>query len=102
MGFLVTENPSLIYGDSMKILLLGGNGYIGSKFYPTIKDKHTVKSIDLCLFQKDLGYSEKINFNSVDITEYDIIIWFYNAQKITFMAFHEGFEILCFFGTDAY
>jgi len=73
MGFLVTENPSLIYGDSMKILLLGGNGYIGSKFYPTIKDKHTVKSIDLCLFQKDLGYSDKVNFNSVDITEYDII-----------------------------
>ena len=57
----------------MKILLLGGNGYIGSKFYPTIKDKHTVKSIDLCLFQKDLGYSERLNFNSVDTTEYDII-----------------------------
>ena len=73
MGFLVTENPSLIYGDSMNILLLGGNGYIGSKFYSTIKDKHTVKSIDLCLFQKDLGYSERLNFDSVDTTEYDII-----------------------------
>jgi nucleoside-diphosphate-sugar epimerase len=57
----------------MNILLLGGNGYIGSKFYSTIKDKHTVKSIDLCLFQKDLGYSERLNFDSVDTTEYDII-----------------------------
>lgn len=57
----------------MKILLLGGNGYIGSKFYPTIKDRYDVTSIDLCLFEKDLGYSKKINFNLVDISEYDII-----------------------------
>ena len=35
----------------MKILLLGGNGYIGSKFYQVFSDKYDIKSIDLQLFR---------------------------------------------------
>lgn len=58
----------------MKILLLGGNGYVGSKVYPMLLNKHDVDSIDLCLFGKDLGYSKKINYDVIDVTPYDIII----------------------------
>lgn len=67
---------------NMKILILGGNGYVGSKFYQTIQNKSTVKSVDLCLFQKDLGYSEKINFNSVKIDEYDVIYCFAGHSSV--------------------
>lgn len=61
----------------MKILLLGGNGYIGSKFYSLYKDKYDIVSVDLCLFEKDLGYSIKCNFDSYvryNLKEFDCII----------------------------
>lgn len=58
----------------MKILLLGGNGYVGSRLYPTLISKYQVESIDLCLFGEDLGYSKKVNYDTVDITDYDVII----------------------------
>lgn len=58
----------------MKILLLGGNGYIGSKFYSITKN---VTSIDLLLFNKDLGYSQFENFNELTsdyIKDFDVVI----------------------------
>lgn len=61
----------------MKILLLGGNGYIGSKFYNLYKDKYDIVSVDLCLFEKDLGYSIKCNFDSYVryfLKEFDCVI----------------------------
>lgn len=59
----------------MKILLLGGNGYIGSKIYAMLSNYYKVVSIDLCLFGADLGYSLKIDYNTItDISEYDVII----------------------------
>lgn len=54
----------------MTNLIIGGNGYIGSALYQKID----ADSVDLCLFGKDLGYSKKINFNSVDISDYKNII----------------------------
>lgn len=56
----------------MKILLLGGNGYIGAHFY--INSKFDITSVDICLFEKDLGYSTKLNYNDYDISIFDIII----------------------------
>lgn len=56
----------------MKVLLLGGNGYIGSHFY--INSKFDITSVDICLFEKDLGYSTKLNYNDYDISIFDIII----------------------------
>lgn len=58
----------------MEILLIGGNGYIGSALYPQITNKHNVDSVDLCLFGKNLKYSEKFDYQSVDITNYDVIV----------------------------
>lgn len=56
----------------MNVLLLGGNGYIGSAFCS--QTKHNVKSIDLCLFEKDLLYSQRVNYNNFPIDEYDVIV----------------------------
>lgn len=54
----------------MTNLIIGGNGYIGSALYQKID----ADSVDLCLFGKDLGYSKKVNFNSIDISDYKNII----------------------------
>lgn len=58
----------------MKILLIGGNGYIGSKFYDSYKTKHDITSIDLNLFGEDLGFSTNLNFNYNNNLEYDVIV----------------------------
>lgn len=56
----------------MDVLLLGGNGYIGSAFCS--QTLHKVKSVDLCLFNKDLLYSEKVNYNTYPIEDYKVIV----------------------------
>jgi nucleoside-diphosphate-sugar epimerase len=59
-----------------KILLLGGSGYIGSKFYYTYNNQYDIESVDLQLFKQD-SYSICKNYNDlVSITEYDTIICF--------------------------
>lgn len=59
----------------MKILLIGGNGYVGSKIYAALKDQYDILSIDLCLFGKDLGYSTKVNYaNIYNVAQHDVII----------------------------
>lgn len=57
----------------MKILLLGGNGYLGSVLYPQLS-KHDTHSLDLCLFGVDQGYSALQNYCDADISSYDVII----------------------------
>lgn len=58
------------------ILLLGGSGYIGSKFYSTYYDTYNIKSIDLQLFGTD-SYSVQMNYNELDdIGNYEIILCF--------------------------
>jgi nucleoside-diphosphate-sugar epimerase len=51
-------------------LIIGGNGYVGSLLYSKIN----ADSIDLCLYGKDLDYSQKINYNDADISSYKNII----------------------------
>jgi nucleoside-diphosphate-sugar epimerase len=51
-------------------LIIGGNGYVGSLLYSKIN----ADSIDLCLYGKDLDYSQKINYNNADISSYKNII----------------------------
>lgn len=61
----------------MRVLMLGGNGYIGSLFYNNFNDVYDITSIDLCLFGKDLGYSQKINYARLDkktIKDSDVIL----------------------------
>lgn len=54
----------------IKNLVIGGNGYIGSALCSKIE----ADSVDLCLFGNNLGYSKNINFNEIDISEYENII----------------------------
>ena len=56
----------------MKVLILGGNGYIGSSFYHGTT--HEVHSVDLCLFNANLGYSTGQNYNTFDTSDCDVII----------------------------
>jgi nucleoside-diphosphate-sugar epimerase len=57
-----------------KILLLGGGGYIGSKFYHKYNNIYDITSIDLKLFSYD-NYSISMNYNNINnIHDYDIII----------------------------
>ena len=59
----------------MNILLIGGNGYIGSKFYQLYKNIYNITSIDMGMFHSNLGYSVDINYNKLtDINQYDAII----------------------------
>lgn len=65
----------------MNILLLGGSGYIGSKFYSTYQSKYKIRSIDLQLFQKD-NFSEIINYNTISINQYDVIVCFAGHSSV--------------------
>lgn len=56
----------------MDVLLLGGNGYIGSAFCS--QTLHRVNSIDLCLFNKDLLYSKRVNYDTYCIDDYKVIV----------------------------
>lgn len=59
----------------MNILLIGGNGYIGSKFHHLYKNTYNITSIDLCLFHDNLGYSTEVNYNELtDISQFDVIV----------------------------
>ena len=45
----------------MKILLIGGNGYIGSEIYKYLKSfDYDVSSVDACWHNKNLGYNFEI------------------------------------------
>jgi nucleoside-diphosphate-sugar epimerase len=58
-----------------KILVIGGSGYIGSKFYSNYKEKYQLTSVDLQLFRND-DHSLLQNYNNIDIADYDIILCF--------------------------
>lgn len=69
-----------------KILLLGGSGYIGSKFYSIFNTKYDITSIDLQLFHDD-SYSKIINYNNLSIDEYDIILCFAGHSSVQMCEF---------------
>lgn len=77
----------------MNILLLGGNGYIGSKFYSLYKDKYNIVSIDLCLFEKDLGYSIKCNFDSYvkyNLHHFDAVVCLAGHSSVSMAEFDKS------------
>lgn len=70
----------------MKTLIIGGNGYIGSSLYQKLESD----SIDLCLFGRDLGYSKKINYNEINIEEYQNIILLAGHSSVKMCEYDEN------------
>jgi nucleoside-diphosphate-sugar epimerase len=58
----------------MKILLLGANGYLGSKLVQKLDQKYDTDCVDLCLFGVNITNSIVTNYNNIDITGYDIVV----------------------------
>lgn len=58
----------------MKILLLGANGYLGSKLFQKLDQKYDTDCIDLCLFGVNITNSVIANYSNVDVGSYDIVI----------------------------
>ena len=59
-----------------KVLILGGNGYIGSRLREVLRQKHFVKSIDICWFNHD-EYSDRRDYHKLsreELAEFEVII----------------------------
>lgn len=61
-----------------KILLTGGNGYVGSRLLMHLEvelNSAVVDSVDMCLFGMDLGRSRRMDYREIDdLSEYDAVI----------------------------
>jgi nucleoside-diphosphate-sugar epimerase len=60
-----------------KILVIGGNGYIGSRLIHDLQHTHDIQSIDICWFGKNLGFSNEIDYNLLTkdyIAKFDVVI----------------------------
>lgn len=71
-----------------KILLLGGNGYIGSSVYKDLSKDNEVYSFDLLLFGKDLGYSYKEDYRKIQtLRNIDYVVLLSNHSSVQMAAF---------------
>ena len=60
-----------------KILLIGGNGYIGSRLTHDLQHTYDIQSVDICWFGKNLGFSNVIDYNLLNkeyISKFDGVI----------------------------
>jgi nucleoside-diphosphate-sugar epimerase len=63
--------------NKKNVLIIGGNGYIGSRLLIELKSIHNVSSVDLCWYGQDYKESEKIDFNRLSkifLKQFDTII----------------------------
>ena len=59
-----------------KVLILGGNGYIGSRLRQVLRENHFVKSNDICWFAHD-ETSDRRDYQKLsrkELTEFDVVI----------------------------
>lgn len=60
-----------------KILLIGGNGYIGSRLTHDLQYTYDIQSVDVCWFGKNLGFSNEVDYNLLTkeyIAKFDVIV----------------------------
>lgn len=60
-----------------KILLIGGNGYIGSRLTHDLHHTYDIQSVDMCWFGKNLGFSNVIDYRLLTkeyISKFDVIV----------------------------
>jgi len=73
----------------MNILLLGGSGYIGSKFISTYKDTYNITSIDLNLFHESKESQQK-NYKDVSLENYDVILCLAGHSSVQMCEYSSG------------
>jgi len=59
------------------ILILGGNGYIGSRLIHDLHESYQIQSVDTCWFGKDLNYSQVEDYRNLSkeyLRKYDVVI----------------------------
>jgi UDP-glucose 4-epimerase len=62
---------------SKKVLVIGGNGYIGSRVRQDLDSKYDMHSVDVCWFGKNLKNSEERDFRDLtaqELSKYDVVI----------------------------
>jgi len=62
---------------SKTVLILGGNGYIGSRILQDLQYVYTIESVDICWFGKNLGFSHTQDYNMLSkeyLEKFDSII----------------------------
>jgi nucleoside-diphosphate-sugar epimerase len=60
-----------------KILLIGGNGYIGSRLTHDLQYTYDLQSVDICWFGKNLGFNNITDYNLLTkdyIAKFDVVI----------------------------
>jgi nucleoside-diphosphate-sugar epimerase len=60
-----------------KLLVIGGNGYIGSRLIHDFQNLYKVSSVDLCWYGKDNQQSEIVDFNKLSkeyLKDFDLIL----------------------------
>lgn len=59
-----------------KVLILGGNGYIGSRLRQVLRDHHFVKSNDICWFAHDETSDRRDyhKYTSEELAEFEVIV----------------------------
>jgi nucleoside-diphosphate-sugar epimerase len=60
-----------------KILIIGGNGYVGSRLINDYKNQYNITNIDLCWYDKPISECHQIDYNELYETtlhKFDIII----------------------------
>ena len=59
------------------VLIIGGNGYIGSRLIYELNSAYAIESVDLCWYGKDFKYSYTIDYNNLTkeyLSKFDTII----------------------------
>ena len=59
------------------ILILGGNGYIGSRLIHDLQTTYQIQSVDTCWFGKDMSYSHREDYRNLSkeyLAKYGVII----------------------------
>jgi nucleoside-diphosphate-sugar epimerase len=62
---------------SKNVLIIGGNGYIGSRIIYDLESIYQFSSVDICWFGKDLGYNLKTDYKLLTkeyFSKFDVII----------------------------
>src|SRR6056300_720440 len=59
------------------ILVIGGNGYIGSRLIRDLQSKYEMSSVDLCWFGSDLNYSMQADYKTLQkdyLAKFDVVV----------------------------